>query len=131
MFQTYNCIFTSIYSDLHLYIQYIYIYIYMKSSFVMRRQNTSTKSSQLFYTFCWEINTFIQQGCITLMRSDSKDIYNVRIVFNLLFILKKIKVSTKILSSTAILLTLIIINISWTANQHVSMISEGSWKMYE
>ncbi len=33
----------------------------------------------VIYIFSKDINTFIQQGCIQLIKSDSKCIYNVRI----------------------------------------------------
>ncbi len=62
--------------------------------------------------FFKEINTFIQQGCINLIKTDSKDIYNVKkisvyinvIVLNFLFTKKSwnIMVSTKIFSSSSI-----------------------------
>ncbi len=65
-----------------------------------------------------EINTFIQQGCIK--NADS---------LNFLFFKKSwksVSVSTNILSqqfSTWIIFR----NASWAANQHIRMISEGSW----
>ncbi len=37
----------------------------------------------VIYIFSKDINTFIQQGCIKLIKSDSKCIYNVRIKWNM------------------------------------------------
>ncbi len=54
-----------------------------------------------------EINTFIQQGCIKLIKSDSKDMYNEDLWEHN---------SSK----------LIMRNVSWAANQHIRMISERS-----
>ncbi len=83
-----------------------------------------------------EITTFIQQGCIKLIKSDTKrDIYNVtKDLFqiccsfekkNYLRILKIIFI--KVLRSTLFpTLIIIIINVSWAANQHIRMITKGS-----
>ncbi len=35
---------------------------------------------KIYIYFFLEINTFIQQGCNKLIKSDSEDIYNVRIL---------------------------------------------------
>ncbi len=71
------------------------------------------------------INTFTQQGCIKLMKSDTKDIYNVAKI-SISYKCCSFELSTIILSS----LTVFIIDnnqkCSWAANQHMRMISEGS-----
>ncbi len=90
-----------------------------------------TDYSLIILSFWKEINTFIQQGFITLIKSDSKDISNVtKDLFWLLFrsfyhlkILKKCLQNKKISSSTVLIL---IKYVSWSANHHIRMISEGS-----
>jgi len=81
-----------------------------------------------FYDFFW-------QRCIKLIKSDSKDIYNVTKHFYFKWMMfsfiknpekKCITVFTKILSKTAVSTLIIIINVSWAVNQHIRMISEGS-----
>ncbi len=83
------------------------------------------------------MNTVIQQGCIKLIKSDSKHIYNVtkdlyfkQMLFFFYFLFlsqKKVTVSIKILSS------IMVFNIDnnkkcflKSANQHIIMIYEGS-----
>ncbi len=75
--------------------------------------------------------TFIQQGHINLMKSDSKDIYNdtKKLILNFLFIKES---STNVLYiQKNITLFLIIIHVSWAANQHIRMISEewSDWRL--
>ncbi len=82
---------------------------------------------------------FIQQGCINLIKSDSKDIYNVkkRFYFNkccsfeLLFVKEswnKMYYSFHKKYEAAQLFSTLIINrnVSWALNQHIRLISEGS-----
>ncbi len=77
------------------------------------------------------IQTFIQQGCIQLIKCDSKCIYNVTkyLDFKLWLSFKvsihqrntKLNVWLKLFS-----IWLTIRNVSWAVNQHIRMISEGS-----
>ncbi len=64
-----------------------------------------------------EINTCIQQGCIKLIKSDSKDMYNEDLFKNKFP--QKHKGAQRFTK-------LFIRNVSWAANQHIRMISEGS-----
>ncbi len=79
-------------------------------------------------SFFKEINTFIQQGCVKWIKSDSKDcivrkyLYFGEMLFFLTFYSskhqrKKYLCSKKILSSTTVSTFII--------NQHIKMISEG------
>ncbi len=91
-------------------------------------------TSQVF-----ERNQYFIQGCIKLIKSESKDIYDVSksiskkyyyflfcssqfIEESWFFLIMFPQLSTAQLFSTLIL----IINVSWAANQHIRMISEGS-----
>ncbi len=57
---------------------------------------------------------FIQQGCIKLIKTDSKDIYNIT----------NDKWFPQILSSTTVFKT--DNKMFWALNRHISIISEGS-----
>ncbi len=68
---------------------------------------------------------FIQQGWIKWLKSDSDDKYVVLLNYIHQKILKKI-VSWFPQNINQTKKTLIISNVSWAANQHIRMISEGS-----
>ncbi len=81
------------------------------------------------HTLQFKINTFVPQGHITLIRTDIKTFiilkrfwFQINAVLLNFLCIKEITFTTKIWSST----TLIIMNVSWTSNQHIVMISEGS-----
>ncbi len=83
----------------------------------------------LDFVFLFYINTFIRQGCYKLIKSDSKDIYNVIKIFRLEKYPENpekicIMVFITILSSTTVFN--IDNNVSWAPNQQIRMISEGS-----
>ncbi len=81
-----------------------------------------------------EMNMFIQQGCIKLIKSGSKDIllWINAVLLTFLFIKESWKnemyhIFHKNMKQHNFFLTLIIVrNVSWAANQHISMISERS-----
>ncbi len=65
-----------------------------------------------------------------MIKSDSEDIYNVEVLLNVLFYSSKnpknIKFQTNSKQHNCFLTVIIIRNISWASNQHISMISAGS-----
>ncbi len=76
-------------------------------------------------------NTFVQQGCIKLIKTDSKCIYDVKNSAILEFIYNNVKCinfNKKYSSDSAQSFStlIIIINVSWSVNQYISMISERS-----
>ncbi len=89
-----------------------------------------------FFRFFKEILTFIQQGCIKLLIIDSTCIfwwYKIFCFKQMLFFWtfyssknpgKKIYQFPQKYEAAQLFSTLIIINVSWAANQHIRMISE-------
>ncbi len=80
-----------------------------------------------------EINTIIQQGCIKLIKSYSKGIYNVtkhlylnKCCLNFLFIKESWKIYHSFNRNMKPFSELIIITNIWTVNPHIRMISDGS-----
>ncbi len=83
------------------------------------QQNDLQMSLSVRFSFK-EINAFIQQEHITLIKSDSKDIYNVSEDFYFIQMLFVWPFCTML--STLILIR----NVYLVVNQHIRMISEGS-----
>jgi len=88
---------------------------YITSSFVW------VSSFYLFIFHLKEVNIFTQQGCIKLIKSDSKDNYNVKEdCFFLLSIHERFTYFPQKYEAVQLFWTLVIIrNISWAANRHI------------
>ncbi len=77
--------------------------------------------------FFFKCNTFIHQGCIKSIKSDSKNVFEINVILNFLFIKESWRRKNWSQFTQKMFSTLIIIrNVSLAANQHIRMISERS-----